>query len=410
MNDNKYVNLIKEAVAKKAMELGIHPQEVTKNHLADEVTDWTFKRSGGLDLVKKTYFPVTGKDLAGIHEAKLASGYTASLETKLGSQESFVNHFIEAVKKNDGIKVTSYVSKKKAKINRITNLILSDLHIGSDIKKAETGNLDFGRIEESRRLAKITKEAIEYKSQYRDHTSLNVFLLGDEIQHALHDPRDGAPLAEQCARAINLLAQCIGQLAANYPSVNVYCNTGNHGRNTARHHGRATNQKWDSIETILHYSLSQIFASVKNVKFVIPKTPYVVAENFGKKLFLTHGDSVLNAGYPGKAINTGNLEKQINRINATLKDADEYSVFIVGHVHTGSITHLANGAVMITNGALVPSDEFAVSIGLLENACGQYMFESVEGYPVGDCRFIRVSEEDDKNKELDKIIKPFEGF
>ena len=83
-------------------------------------------------------------------------------------------------------------------------------------------------------------------------------------------------------------------------------------------------------------------------------------------------------------------------------------MFVVGHVHTASVTHLSNGAVMMTNGAMVPSDEYAVSIGLFENFCGQYMFESVKGYPVGDCRFIRVSKVDDQNKELDKIIKPFD--
>ena len=196
-------------------------------------------------------------------------------------------------------------------------------------------------------------------------------LLGDIIQNQLHDPRDGAPSAEQCGRAIHLLTQAIGQFSASFPSVEVFCNTGNHGRNTGRHHGRAVNQKWDSLETIVYYAIREACKNLKNVKFTIPKTPYVVYEVFGKKIFATHGDSVLNVGYPGKAINTGRLETQVNRFNASLSDKDEYSVLVVGHVHTASITHLSNGAVTITNGALVPVDEYAVSIGLMETTSGQ---------------------------------------
>jgi hypothetical protein len=65
---------------------------------------------------------------------------------------------------------------------------------------------------------------------------------------------------------------------------------------------------------------------------------------------------------------------------------------------------------MITNGALVPTDGYAASIGLLESNAGQMLFESVKDFPVGDTRFIRVSSKDDNNKELDKLIKPFESL
>jgi predicted phosphodiesterase len=199
-------------------------------------------------------------------------------------------------------------------------------------------------------------------------------------------------------------------LSKNFPKVNVYFATGNHGRSTARHHGRATLQKWDSLETVIYYALKTVFANAPNMNFTLPLTPYVSYEVFNKKVFASHGDTVFNPGYPGKSINVGNLEDQTNRINASLKDDSEYSVFVVGHVHTASVTHLGNNAVMITNGALVPTDGYAASIGLLESNAGQMLFESVKDFPVGDTRFIRVSSKDDNNKELDKLIKPFESL
>lgn len=405
-----FTDAVVAAITLAADMLGKEPNEVTKVDLLSNglISDYTLRMAGSLPAIKKASFPVEGKDLAGMHKIRKASGYISRLESRVGLTESNIQDMMEVLAKQPKINVKTYKKAKKHKINREINLVLSDLHIGSDIIATQTGHLDFGRKEEARRLAKITQEACDYKLQHRNETKLNVLLLGDIIQNQLHDQRDGAPAAEQCGRAIYLLTQAIAQLAVNYPSVAIYCNSGNHGRNTGRHHGRAVNQKWDSLETIIYFALREACKSLKNVTFHLPKTPFVVYEVFGKKIFATHGDSVLSVGYPGKAINTGKLETQVNRFNASLTDKDEYSVFVVGHVHTASVTHLSNGAVLLTNGAMVPVDEYAVSIGMMESTSGQYLFESTEGFPVGDCRYIRVTKEDDKNKELDKIIKSWE--
>lgn len=302
------------------------------------------------------------------------------------------------------------IIKKSSKTDRVLNLVISDIHIGSDLNKAETGSHDYGPVQEARRMAAIVQEVINYKPQYRESTELEVLLLGDIIQNQLHDARDGAPLAEQACRAIHVLTQALQQLAANFKQVRVRCATGNHGRNTARHHDRATLQKWDSIETIIYYGLKKALEQQKNIEFHIPLTPYGTYEVFGQKILYTHGDTVLNPGYPGKSINVKGLETQLNSINAALPDANEVKVAVVGHVHTASLTYLANGSVMLTNGALIEPDQYAVSIGLTETQTGQYLFESVPGYAIGDARFIRVRDKQDKDKSLDSIITPWKGL
>lgn len=407
---NKNLKIVIDTIKSIAKENNIPPQLVTKSMLINDVSDWDLRKLGGLSGVLKAHFPQEDKDLASINNVKKQASYIQKLEKALGEKIVNDERVLKIFSDLKLPKIKEYKSKNKVKISRAVNLVLSDLHFGSDINKHETGGLDFGRVEEARRLAKVTKEVITYKPQYRKETELNVLLLGDLIQNQLHDQRDGAPMAEQVCRAIHLLSQTLTHFSNNFPKVNVYVNSGNHGRNTTRHTNRAVNQKWDSLENIICYALKNTFKDVKNIKFEIPLTPYVTYDVFGKKIFASHGDTVIKPGYVGKAINTGSLENQINKINATLNDNDEYSVFICGHIHTGSTTHLANGAVMITNGALVPSDEFAVSIGLLENSCGQMLFESVPGYPVGDVRFIRVNQKDDENKELDKIIQKFTGL
>jgi len=118
----------------------------------------------------------------------------------------------------------------------------------------------------------------------------------------------------------------------------------------------------------------------------------------------------LNPGNPGTAIPVKSLENQTNRINASLGTKQAFKAFIVGHVHVGSMTHLNNGAVMLTNGALCPANPFAVSIGIPESNCGQWLFETVKGYAVGDARFLQVGMDTDADESLEKIIAPWSGF
>ncbi len=410
---NELLNKVLAAITAAAKELDKAPQYVTKLDLLSNeygVSDWDLRKLGGLGLIKSTHFPFTDKDLKGIKELKESRTYINQLEKDLVDAQDLESSITDAIKSLPKINIKPYRGTNKKHIKRELNLVLSDLHIGSDIKKEETGRVDFGTKEEARRFAKIIEETITYKEMHRAETHLNVLLLGDLIENQLHDPADGAPLAIQFARAVHVLGQGLAHLITKFPSITVHCTSGNHGRNTARHKNRAVSQKWDSIETMIYIALKAKFEGVKNIKFNIPKTPYIVYEVFGKKIFITHGDNVLSVGNPSNNIKTGTLEDKINSINAALPDSEEYSVFIIGHHHVGSCVHLSNGSVVITNGPLVPPNDFAISLGLFEAACGQYIFESVEGYPVGDIRYIKVGTLEDKNKELDKIIKAWEGF
>jgi hypothetical protein len=370
---------------------------------------YNITRAGGFNQIRDAYFPKMPTSNT-VDKKRLLD--QAKLNRRLGSafaDQQFILENIEEFSKRvfSGRVQPIKVPKGSKKIDRVVNAVLSDLHIGSDIVAEETGYQTFGKIEESRRLAALTKQICSYKEQYRDRSSLALYLLGDIIQNSLHDARDGAVMAEQFSRAVHLLSQVIAQVAASYSKIDIYCATGNHGRDKARHFTRAVHQKWDSRETEIYVALRYACMNLKNVTFHIPKTPYIKVSVLEHTMFGTHGDTVLNPGMPGKAINIKALENQINKINASLTDNEEYSVFFVGHVHTPSLTFLDNGAVMLTNGCLVPVDDFAVSIGLLESHCGQWIWESIKGHPVGDIRLIKVGLEHDKDASLDKIIKPW---
>lgn len=414
---NDLSDAVSQLIAECAETMGVPPQQVEWKFFQVWLTEQELGigpreigKAGGFRNIRDAYFPpVPVKTDAEINRVK----QHAQMNRKLGNQsikDLFVQESLEQFAERvfsgriEPFSINRLMGKGKTK--RVINAVLSDLHFGADLKEEETGTT-YGRIEEARRAAAVFEQIMEYKIEHRSETELELLILGDIFQGQLHDARDGAELAEQVARSLHILSQGVAYLASGFQRIRVRCATGNHGRNKARHFSRATNQKWDSIETILYYSLKQTCSKLTNVEFFIPKTPYVTYDVFGQKVFATHGDSVLKPGNPGKAINVTGFEQQVNRINATLADREEYAVFVVGHVHVGTITHLSNGSVMITNGPLIPQDSFAVSLGLLETKCGQWVWESVPGFPVGDSRFIRVDHKTDCDERFDKIIKPW---
>lgn len=303
--------------------------------------------------------------------------------------------------------------RDRVRTERLDNVLLTDLHFGSNLDPREVP-VQYGPVEEARRFAYIAQEVLDYKPQYRAESSLAIHVAGDIIQNQLHDPRDGDILKEQFVRALYLFRQFVVYLATapaqyQFRRIDVYGTPGNHGRNTARHHERATLQKHDSIENMVYEALKISCQGLKNVFFHIPWTPYYTYKAFNRFGFVTHGDTVLDFGHPQKSIAVESLVSQTNEINASQPHGQQYSLFAGGHVHSPSgLIHLPNGSDVIINGPLVPNDSFAVSKGKLRNrACGQTIWESVKNFIVGDYRYIRVDTGQDTNASLDRIIRPY---
>ena len=294
-----------------------------------------------------------------------------------------------------------YKGKKSKKIQRVVNVMLSDLHYGSDLRAAECGSV-YGPTEEARRTAAVAEAVADWKRHYRPETTLYVHLIGDIVAGKLHDPQTGAPQTEQFFRAVWNLRQALVFLASEYQHVTVFTSPGNHGRRKERHSERAVNQKWDSHENDIYVALKIALAGTPNLDVVIAGTPYYIYEALDTKGFMTHGDTVLQVGFPGSAIQVEKARRQINEINVK----HHCDVFGVGHVHTASMTRLPNGPMLITNGCLLPSDEYAQSRGIMNTACCQQIWETVPGRAVGHRMDITVDSITDARKELDRIVKP----
>src|SRR5574338_884351 len=340
--------------------------------------------------------------------SKKLQGAERKTITQVAKTVAFLGPFEELLENLKQVKfdVPTYKPAKKLVTKRHLNVMWSDHHYGADLDP-KCCKIPFGPTEERRRMASLVHQISSYKRHYRDETTLNIHLIGDMIQGKLHDPESAAHLSDQVDRAFWVITNAIFYLSGEFPEIIIRTAVGNHGRDVRRHPHRATNDKYDSIEFNLYRSIKAVVESnCPNVTMETETMPYYIYEQFGMRGLMNHGDTVFNPGYPNKMISVQNLRAQINEFNA---QEDEHVQLIgFGHVHTAMDVDLGN-AMVITNGCTIPTDEYALSIGIFTTPCKQQMWETVEGHMFGDHRKMDVTVKDDKDESLDGIIAPWDS-
>ena len=96
----------------------------------------------------------------------------------------------------------------------------------------------------------------------------------------------------------------------------------------------------------------------------------------------------------------------MDKINSSREYKMRFDLGFWGHFHD-PMSKPFKSCHVITNGALVPPNGHARAAGYA-NACGQWLWESVEGHIVGDNRYLYVGKTDDVDATLDEIVKPYE--
>lgn len=403
--------------------LGVSSREVTYRQFIknvdnkDSYTPSTFNEVGGFINMRNTLVD-DPRNPELLHGSRLINRFKNKISKDVGEQQFFKSEFIKEVESllshNEIIVHKSLNVKEKSKqlYKRTLVACISDTHFGANVSSAELADINsFDWQVASRRLALLAEQIISYKPDYRKDTDLVIQLNGDIIAGLIHNQEWFVSLlATQFAGTLCLLSQMISTVAQHFSKVRVVCTSGNHGRSMSKgDKGRANVHKWDSYETLVYIALREALKnSTPNVSFEIPEAPYAVYNVQGNNILQTHGDTVINAGNPGKSINMTSLNSQINNINASDKILGKTKVDIVciGHVHVPTVQLLQNGCMLVINGCLSGTDPFAQSIGIFGNNPTQIIFESVKGHPVGDLRLLKLQDAD-KESRFDKIIKPF---
>lgn len=306
------------------------------------------------------------------------------------------------------LKAQPYKGRKAKRVERVIQAAWGDWHLRANLKMPECP-VRFGPHEEARRIGKVTAELADYKREHRGETRLIVNILGDMIEGIIHaSGQDTLPV--QMAAFTHSAAAALHFLASEYQQVDVYCVSGNHGREPSIHPERPVWNRANSIEHAAYTNLATLLfnSGHDNIKFHIPTTQWAVTEFCGHRGFVIHGDTVFKLGKPSARINTDALFRQICAFNLARNIHGPFATFLGGHIHFWSVTNPLPMSTMITNSALIPPAHFALSIGAMDIACSQFMWESTPDYAVGDMRRVDVDDADGC-AEYEKIIPVYKG-
>lgn len=417
MQKDLILNFIEE-VKRLCKELQLEPFELTKtlffSQTKTEITPSQLERLGGYTSIIKTHFgEAPDKELGYIYGSSQQKSYVKKLERQVGKQTHLYENIVEKVCHT--LKDFNFPVKKEIKKPAIKRqkreivAVVSDTHFGLEIDKDELGGVnEYNWIIAARRMGLFAEQIATFKLEYRSETpNLRLCLNGDLAQGLIHLSDANTDLiTHQIIGTVNILYQMIAYLRRYFKHIYVECTPDNHLRMVHKGPDRAKAQKFDSYATIIHYALAMGFKNTQDVTFNIPITPYTVFNVLGNNFYSTHGDTMINVGRPGKKINTDLITNAANKLNAALKDKDEYKVIIVGHVHTPCFITLDNGTELVVNGTGSGLDPYANSIGIFESNPVQVLFESMQSFPVGDQRKIFLKYADD-DANYEKIVKPY---
>jgi len=309
--------------------------------------------------------------------------------------------------------IKNYLKKIKAPSAEKRELValLCDWHLGLRVDNSEVGNSNkFSWVEGCRRCAFYAQEIANYKITHRASTKkLHLAGLGDINHGKIHNTTgiDTDLIVHQMNGALHVLYHMISYLLNFFDEIVFYGIPGNHEDWPFRREGgnRVNQQKYDSVINPIYYALSLIFAG--RVKFVIPKTQYVMIDTIGGRLMGVHGDTVFSAIQgPSKSINFKTLTHQIESFNTgeIKKGHPPIAGVLAGHVHQELKAKTQNGIDVVVNSTLSGLDPFANSLSINYAIASQTIIESTKNHPCGDIRRVQFSKEVDNNKELDKII------
>lgn len=301
----------------------------------------------------------------------------------------------------------TYAPRKKNSVTqRILNLLLTDLHAGANMP-ADENPIPYNVTAFNRRLASVVVQACDYKPQYRDETELNMYWAGDGMEgNLLHGTQfDQDPTPVQLVAYARAMYSAVAYASLHFKRVNVWVLGGNHGRDKLLHPGRALASRKFNFERAVGLLVADRCAHLPNVNFTVPTAALAVVPLFDKKAIVLHGDAEAKLKAPSASGGHQAWQGAIDKFNAEKLWTDRCDALLAGHFHDPAVMYFDTG-VGICNGPLIPPGGYARAGGY-RGPCGQFLFESVPGFVVGDLRYIRVGVEQDRDASLADIIPEF---
>lgn len=272
-------------------------------------------------------------------------------------------------------------------------LLLSDMHYGLAVLEEETGGIGYYTKEVyNKRLNNLVNTALKITNLHRKNhklDTLHICFLGD-IVHGCNDSGKWGFLhmeqnvADQVFGIIPTIIESILKLKSFYKNIKIYCVYGNHGRVGKR----GVEKKFVNFDYMIYQTLKGYLKNQKDIDFVIPKSPFCIAQVMNKKLLLTHGSEVRSwQGIPWYGLTrteqkykslierTKTENKIINELNNddfkdmtkeeiiryTMQYMKTFDYLITGHFHTLGEVETTSGGRIILNSCFAGGDDYSIT-------------------------------------------------
>lgn len=242
------------------------------------------------------------------------------------------------------IEIKPYVDYT-TKASRTGMLVLSDIHYGLEVNN----QVNFYNVEVAReRLYKIANRAIQICRE-QSIPQLNICLLGDivngiiNISNRIEQEED---IMTQIIESGKLLSEVISYIASNVSSVSVYTVWGNHARIPSANASKKSDMvNRENLERLIYHYIKTVLPD--EIKVITSMNDdYLYVTIGGRKVLLEHGD---------KGSKTNPVLDYVTILG------DKPDLILRGHYHTYSSVNV-NNTVVITNGSLIGTDNYALSI------------------------------------------------
>lgn len=325
--------------------------------------DWP-KFEKVLERLVNSSFEEAIKFEAAEHTKKVDSKNEVKLRTKLVSKESFFTSLeTKLLEANKAVAVPAFaptVIIKTPKNKRTAEhmvLLLSDLHVGEEFDREETGNINQYNKEiflrRANNLQKAIPEILGIHSEAYSVPELHILCLGDMVQGGNANGEWGPAnighmdVYEQATVAAKTVGNMIRDWERYFSKVSFTGVIGNHGRGGATKNSDGIGANWDNV----CYSTlrGEMVGSAKtNVEW--SKTWWFQKNIMGTEFLLLHGD------YCRSGLNSLlSLDQKMRGITSKVPNLPPFNILCVGHFHNNVQIETSMGRVMV-NGSFPGSD------------------------------------------------------
>lgn len=232
---------------------------------------------------------------------------------------------------------------------------LSDWHFGEIVSAADTGGLaEYNMDVAARRLqylADAVRDIKQSKLQGYKIDKVCIFLLGDFastnihklLQHSIYTPVDSLLIGGY------LLAQFLLDMARIFPSVEVDCVVGNHGRVEEKKQYQQRYCNWDYV---MYNQLSFMLLFQSNITFNFPRSFWLLKEIEGWRFLLLHGDDIRmwnQIPWYGILRALRNFQELLNARDIIFDNV------ALGHFHNTGVLDRCRGEILLNGSGIGPT-------------------------------------------------------